>query len=655
MVETPDKFAPHWNTIIDGLGDDSKSERALIEAQGGAAWAKHYYPHIFTRDFAKYQLELWNWIDSIEPGVRQRPRWDCEPRSVGKTANGEAGVVKLVATEKVKMVGYCSLDEQKAGKHFESIKTLLEAPKLVANYPDCKPRMQTLRNSIDKWSRDAIITKSGIMVVPLTLLGSSRGWKSSDGSRFDLIVLDDIDKLGQSADVIKKMLELLKGEILAAGTDKTNVLGLQNLIHRESIATQVLDYRADILTDRDFCGPFPMLKHYEAEKRDLVGGGKKWFILSGEAYDPAIPVEYAEAQLNIVGKSTFDREMQQEVWKVEEDKDFREYDERWHVITYSEFMAYFEAYKCDVRNTDTNEIKIPARWHCGTGLDYGSTPKHPSCSCLVTRPDRTTPLDDCHFIIGEVCLPKFPREAGEEAELVSPGRVADAVKALELTWEVTDSMVEERVMSHEASAAMMTMVIDLPEERQVYFRKWKARRGSGVPQIQSGLEIDYAKPHPFRKLPTGYKINGEDVGGRAIMGRPRRYLVVPDDQGALFVDSDGKLRVYGAKDAKGLARLRFEIPLYSHRNQGEKKIDDDMIDGWRGLESSFGVESGDFTEKEKLEAALPETLREETLAQMEMSATKDSLLQARRVAEERVRREMSIPQRSASMTRFSRR
>ena len=201
-----------------------------------------------------------------------RPRVECEPRGVGKSTNAEAAVVSWIARKRRRMTGYVGLDEERAEQHFRTIKAMLESDKLVADYPHCKPGVQKVRSMATQWSREAIVTANGAMVVPVTLLGSRRGWKSSDGKRFDSLILDDIDKLGQSPELRAKLIELLKSEILAAGDDNTLVLMPQNLIHRDSSCAQILDHRADILSDRDFRGPYPLLKQYEAVKEEMPDG-----------------------------------------------------------------------------------------------------------------------------------------------------------------------------------------------------------------------------------------------------------------------------------------------------------------------------------------------------------------------------------------------
>ena len=712
----------------------------------GALWAKEIFPHLFSRPFTTYQKEFWKWADTIEPDTRYRPRIECQPRGVGKSTNAEAAVVKWVATKKRKMIGYVSLNDQKATKHFDSIKSMLEDNKFLSAYPHCKPGIQKLRDVAAQWSRDAIVTESGAMIVPLSLQGSSRGWKSSTGSRFDCfpagtlikteighipiesfpmlqyvpkvyafnhatqqvelqdvegwrqknarrlveittkqgrvfrcteehrifintrgyiqakqvrvgetlnvlptmlwqkesegvemqalrtdrqferqdtqvlslvsevphvlpqierdevsmvrficdesvpvydlqvagchnffanevlvhncIVLDDIDELGQSVEFTRKLINILKGEILAAGNDNTLVLMPQNLIYRDSICSQILDHRADILSDRIFCGPYPLLKWYDAEKLDLDDGtgAKQWVITAGEAYDDAIDLEYAQKLLNTFGKSLFDRECQQDVKTVEDDKDFREWDERYHLITYSEFRRVME----DVWNSERNRLQIPNRWNVGMGFDWGTTKGHPSAVALVARPPQTTILNDCHFVFAEVIKPKFPLDAFETPEMVSPGRVAKAIQDELREWNVNDSQVTTKLLSHEASAALNTMAIDLQDDIKMFWGKWKAKKGSGVPQIQNLLEIDYERPHPFRVYPEGHP-----KAGQPLMGRPRLYFLVEDSQGDLWSEG-ANLFVRGGVNSKGFARARFEMPLYSHKNTGENKIDDDF-------------------------------------------------------------------------------
>jgi hypothetical protein len=577
--------------VLDTLSDAELCQ--LYYEQGGEGWVRRYFPERFTRPFTFYQKDFWEWGWRIEPDTYYRPRVECEPRGVGKSTNAEAWVASLLARRKREMIGYVSLEDAKATKHFDGIKSMLETEVLLSVYPHCRPQVQKLRNVAAQWSRDAIVTESGAMVVPLSLLGSSRGWKSPTSKRFDVIVLDDIDKLGVSSAFAQKLLELLKGEILAAGDDNTVVLMPQNLIYRDSVCAKILDFTADILSDRDFKGPYALLKWYDAEKRFLPDGAMEWKITAGESVDPAISIEYAEKLLNKFGKATFDRECQQEVYKVGAEKSFREYDEIYHVITQSELARVYR------------QKTPPERWHKGRGLDWGTTPKHPTACILATKPTKTDPLDDCVFLVGETVLPRYPSpDPHADPELVSPGRVSRAINETQKRLGVTDSHIKKSLMSHEASAALATFVVDLTEENKQFFSKWKPKKGSGVAQVQEMMRIDPKRPHPFRRHPQT---------GKPLMGRPRFYIVVEDGQGELYADAEGKLRVRGAKDEKGFARLRAELPEFDERATGKDKIFDDAVDALRGMAAAFFVEGDDLTDGEAKNKLLPQNLHDNVI------------------------------------------
>jgi hypothetical protein len=179
-----------------------------------------------------------------------------------------------------------------------------------------------------------------------------------------------------------------------------------------------------------------------------------------------------------------------------------------------------------------------------------------------------------------------------------------------------------QLMSHEASAALNTMRVDLQDDLKTYFSKWKAEKGSGVAQIQNLLEINRTKPHPFRRNPlssvnsnTNRSVNSNsdsDVDNNQlamsepIIGKPRIFFIVPDEQGRLISDDTGKLFVAQPTDRKGFARARYEMPLYSQFNGGQHKTDDDFVDAFRGIMNRFGVSSQPLTDNEKFQKMLEE-------------------------------------------------
>ncbi len=579
----------------------SGTRKPELENAAAGAWIKHYFPDQFGRPFTFYQKDFWNWVNGVQPDAKSRPRIECEPRGVGKSTSARGAVVKLLAERKKNYILYICATDNQAQKHFSAIRLMLEAQKLLADYPHLSPRPQKHRpNVAASWSSDRLVTKAGQVVEFISLLGNARGFTTEEGKRPDVFVLDDIDDSKDTPYFTNKKLEILKYSILPARGDNTLILFPQNLIHRDSICQQVRDQRADILSDRIFVGPYPLCKRYEAKKVDMKDGtgAKEWVITYYEPLDDAISKEYCTELLNESGKDSFDSECQQMVFKVGDDKDFREWNELYHVITYSEFRAFFEQYNIPVWNEKTNHPQIPHNWNVGIGLDWGTTVGHPSAVSAIARPNQACPLNDCFFSFTEIILPKFPLAAGEEVPLVSPGRVALAIKQGLAEWNVSEAQIKRRIMSHEASAALNTMKVDLKPELKLYFGKWKAEKGSGVAQIQSLLEIDYSKKHPFRPF----------------KGYTRQFFVVPDEQGAIIRGALGQDYVAQPYNYKGFARARYEIPLYSHKNGGQNKKEDDYVDAYRGLMNKFGVNSEDLTDEERyktyLSATAPENLPE---------------------------------------------
>src|SRR5262249_21597382 len=152
---------------------------------------------------------------------------------------------------------------------------------------------------------------------------------------------------------------------------------------------------------------------------------------------------------------------------------------------------------------------------------FGTTPKHPCVTGWYWRPAEGMPLRDSVFRYREMCRPRYPKQRG--GERVTSRRIGILIQDAERAWRESDRM-DFRIMSHEASDENLTYQLDMPEELDygpLTFEKWKAMgRLEGIALAQNFIGIDYSEPHPFRQL----------------QGRPRFYLVVPDEQGSVYVD-----------------------------------------------------------------------------------------------------------------------
>lgn len=577
-------------------------------------WVRHFYPSRFSREFTGYQVDFYDFVGQMKAGESYQPRIECEPRGVGKSTNARAAIVYLLAKRIKFYVIYVSATRDQAKKHFNAIRKMLENPRLLSAYPHLRPQSRAFTRAIANWSADRLVTQDGQVVEFISILGNARGFNTEEGKRLDLVILDDIDDQKDSVDITEKKLDILGSNILGAGDETTDVIFAQNLIHRTSICTRLRDNTAGVILNRHFVGPFPLCRRYSFIEEPVPGdstGAKRLVVIDFQPYDPATSREYVEKLLNRLGPKRFERECQQNVNIVDDDKDFREWSEIHHVITYQEFYEYFKG-AAPIYSKERRHLQIPSQWNVGVGLDWGTTPEHPTGIFPVARPNKNVPLNDSFFVFGEVVLPKYPHDVNKPADLVSPKRVATAEREHLKKWNVSERQVHPRRMSHEASAALNAFAIDLQDDLKVYYSKWKASRGSGVPQLQNVLEIDYSKPNPFRRYPQNYP--DKKKRGRPVMGKPKFFVLVPNDQGELRCDDAGHLYVAQPYNAAGAARLRAEIPVYSHRNTGNKKIFDDMVDAGRGLMGELVVMPQDLTADEKyrrhLEKNAPELLPE---------------------------------------------
>lgn len=309
---------------------------------------------------------------------------------------------------------------------------------------------------------------------------------------------------------------------------------------------------------------------------------------------------------------------------------FREYDETLHVVTWSEIVAVFgdaaKLFGTDGRWTP----RLPASFGIGVGQDWGETIGHPTATVWVGRPPGKHPLADCMFVYREMIRPQWPVPPPDWKPPTAL-RMATDIYSAELEWNEAPR-VQKRLMSPDALEARRSYTGDpdakhvLPSHlRMLNWSPWVARNDYGFAQLQTLLEVDEKRPHPFRTFPAGHKNQHQPLEGR-----PRIYFVVPDDQGRLGVTADGVLTVAPAVDESGLARIRAEIPakrketdLSGNERKTDRKIFDDAIDALRGLLSHWGPRSIGPSENERVYDELKrkgQLLTAETLATMDEAA-----------------------------------
>ena len=271
-------------------------------------WLPALFPDIFFHPFADHHAEFWRWVEAIEPGQRPRPFFAIWARGGAKTSSAEAAVVRLGAKKARRFCLYCRATQDKANESVSNIAAMLESSRLAQHYPDLCDRKLGKYGFAKGWRVDTLRCASGFSVVGLGLDAAVRGIKVEE-ARPDLIVLDDVDEAHDSPKTIRKKVDTLTASILPAGSTDVAILGVQNLVHGNSIFNQIAEGTADFLYDRIVSGPYPAVDGLEYETREqggyrITGGRPTW---AGQG------LGVCERQINDWGLTAFLREAQHDL------------------------------------------------------------------------------------------------------------------------------------------------------------------------------------------------------------------------------------------------------------------------------------------------------------------------------------------------------
>ena len=580
-----------------------------------------YFGEAFSLPFSEYHRAFWRWLFAIgfeKPDNSFVAVW---PRATGKSSAAEVAMVALGARKRRKYGLYISSTQDQADDHVQTVGAWLESAELAVAYPALCDRALTKFGQVKGWRRNRLRCASGFTVDALGLDTAARGVKL-EAQRPDIIWLDDIDGENDLPGLVEKKIRIITTRLIPTGADNVCIGVFQNLIHADSIVSRLVDGRADFLHDRFVSGPYPALRGFAYEVRD-----ERPVITSGDPTWPeGMPVERCQDIIEDVGPTAFRTEYQHDVKGKYEGAVFPEWNELYHIITYSEFIRVYQG-GCGcpyyVEGACRN-WRIPSSFNLGRGHDWGTTQDHPSVVVWCAKPHERDPHNDCVFIYRELVRPFFPPTA--VPFLVSPRKIASEIHGAERRWG-EGARVSQSIMSHEASAAQNTyMDPEIPAGERVMFMKHQTGKfDAGIPQIQNALFIDLDRPHPFRRHPRT---------GQLLKGRPRLFVVVPDEEGELYMEGD-IVKSRPAKSESGMARLRWEFPRYRYptgtdgiEKRKPFKADDDAVDALRYLANVFFPRRFMKTKDELMEEALPYEYRKEQLNKLGPEAL-DRVLQPR--------------------------
>lgn len=274
------------------------------------AWTAAHFPRHTDKPFAPRHVRFWEWLTTLERGVRPRPRVEVWPRGGGKSATIELACAYIGAQpDPVRhYVLYVSETQTQANKHVQAIAANLErvgVRRAVNEYGASKG-----------WRHEEIRTANGFNVTAFGLDSGMRGVKL-DEFRPDIIIFDDIDGRHDTVDTTRKKIDVITTTVLPAGATDCAVIIVQNKIAMDSIVSQLCDGRADFLHDREPPTVEPAVRDLVYERVIEPDGTPRYRITGGVATWEGQDLAICEQQLNEWGVGAFEREAQHNVTDVE--------------------------------------------------------------------------------------------------------------------------------------------------------------------------------------------------------------------------------------------------------------------------------------------------------------------------------------------------
>lgn len=275
-------------------------------------WLGLLFPTYTFYQFAKRHVEFWEWIEAIQKGVRPQPLVAIWSRGGAKSTSAELACVRVGVNRTRKYIWYCCGTQEQADKHVETIASMLESDTMMLHHRTMAERKLTKYGYSRGWRRQRLRTRSGFTIDSIGLDTATRGAKVEE-QRPDMVVFDDIDEKHDTMHTVKKKIETITTNILPAGSPDLAVLFIQNLIHPNSITSQLIKKDAPFLIDRKVSGPYPAVEKLTVEQKEDKDGLMKYKIISGKATWEGQSLELCQQQIITWGLTAFLQEAQHEV------------------------------------------------------------------------------------------------------------------------------------------------------------------------------------------------------------------------------------------------------------------------------------------------------------------------------------------------------
>lgn len=236
--------------------------------------------------------------------MRPPPRVEIWPRGGAKSSTAEVGVVWVGVKGTRRFALYVSGTQDQADQHVQNIADLFEqvgVERAVGKYGTSRG-----------WRRNQLRTSGGFNVAAIGLDVAARGIKLGQ-YRPDLIIFDDVDALHDTPRTVQKKIEAIKKSIIPAGSADCAILGIQNLIHEDSVFSMLSDGRADFLLDRAPAIVEPAVKGLVFEEYRTPEGVNRYRVTGGDPTWAGQDLALCERQINDWGLRSFLEEAQHEV------------------------------------------------------------------------------------------------------------------------------------------------------------------------------------------------------------------------------------------------------------------------------------------------------------------------------------------------------
>lgn len=276
---------------------------ALI-LEGWRAWVTRFFMDETMAPFGDRHISLWEWFDALAQGVRPRPRIEVWGRGGAKSTGAEWGCAWISAKLTRHFALYVSGTQDQADKHIQSIGTALEETGAQ--------RAVNIHGTVRGWRRQELRAANGFNAAAYGLDVAMRGIKI-DQFRPDLIIFDDIDHRHDSPERVTKKIEAITQSVLPTGSPDCAVLFIQNLVHHNSIASQLAANKADFLLDRERVTVEPAVRDLKYKYESRADGTGRYTITEGTATWEGQNLKTCEQQMNTWGLRAFRREAQHEV------------------------------------------------------------------------------------------------------------------------------------------------------------------------------------------------------------------------------------------------------------------------------------------------------------------------------------------------------